>query len=147
MHSSLDPFHSESRNDGRWLKRAQHGLIGRLLSVRWKPGLRLTTPATRRHLWGAANILRGKTSGQDYNHVLSLMFCRRLCDQWEYEADHAIAELERQQGRALPRSSLGIAARKGGRRAPARDLPERPEEPLGLGVLRDQQRIRLGGLQ
>ncbi len=36
------------------------------------------------HLWGAANILRGKTAGQDYkNYILSLMFYKRLCDQWE----------------------------------------------------------------
>jgi type I restriction enzyme M protein len=55
------------------------------------------------HLWGAANILRGKTAGQDYkNYILSLMFFKRLCDQWEWEADEAIADLERQQG--APRS-------------------------------------------
>lgn len=29
------------------------------------------------------------------------MFHKRLCDQWECEADEAIAELERQQGRAF----------------------------------------------
>jgi len=33
-----------------------------------------------------ANILRGKTAGQDYkNYILSLMFYKRLCDQWEGE--------------------------------------------------------------
>lgn len=43
------------------------------------------------HLWGAANILRGKTAGQDYkNYILSLMFYKRLCDQWENEADEAL---------------------------------------------------------
>ena len=41
-------------------------------------------------------------AGQDYkNYILSLMFFKRLCDQWENEADDAIAELERQQGRTF----------------------------------------------
>ncbi|MEW6071197.1 MAG: type I restriction-modification system subunit M N-terminal domain-containing protein [Planctomycetota bacterium] len=51
---------------------------------------------------GAANILRGKTAGQDYkNYILSLMFYKRLGDQWECETDEAISELERQQGRSF----------------------------------------------
>lgn len=62
--------------------------------------MKLTQQQLEAHLWGAANILRGKTAGQDYkNYILSLMFYKRLCDQWENEADEAIAELERQQGR------------------------------------------------
>ena len=61
--------------------------------------MKLTLQQLETHLWGAANILRGKTAGQDYkNYILSLMFYKRLCDQWEGEADDAIAELERQQG-------------------------------------------------
>lgn len=61
--------------------------------------MKLTQRQLENHLWGAANILRGKTAGQDYkNYILSLMFYKRLCDQWENEADEAIAELERQQG-------------------------------------------------
>jgi type I restriction enzyme M protein len=59
--------------------------------------MRLTQQQLEAHLWGAANILRGKTAGQDYkNYILSLMFYKRLCDQWENEADDAIAVLERQ---------------------------------------------------
>ena len=62
--------------------------------------MKLTLQQLEAHLWGAANILRGKTAGQDYkNYILSLMFYKRLCDQWEWEADDAIAEQERQQGR------------------------------------------------
>jgi type I restriction-modification system DNA methylase subunit len=58
--------------------------------------MKLTLQQLEAHLWGAANILRGKTAGQDYkNYILSLMFFKRLCDQWEGEADDAIAELER----------------------------------------------------
>ena len=64
--------------------------------------MKLTLQQLEAHLWGAANILRGKTAGQDYkNYILSLMFYKRLCDQWENEADEAIAELERQQGRTF----------------------------------------------
>ena len=58
--------------------------------------MKLTLQNLEAHLWGAANILRGKTAGQDYkNYILSLMFYKRLCDQWEWEADDAIAEQER----------------------------------------------------
>ena len=65
-----------------------------------RPGVKLTQQQLEAHLWGAANILRGKTAGQDYkNYILSLMFYKRLCDQWENEADEAILEQERQQGR------------------------------------------------
>jgi hypothetical protein len=61
--------------------------------------MKLTLQQLEAHLWGAANILRGKTAGQDYkNYILSLMFYKRLCDQWEWEADEAIAVQERQQG-------------------------------------------------
>src|SRR3954465_4348272 len=68
---------------------------------------KLTQQQLEAHLWGAANILRGKTAGQDYkNAILSLMFYKRLCDQWECEADDAIAELERQQGRAFNEKAI-----------------------------------------
>ncbi len=64
--------------------------------------MKLTQQELETHLWGAANILRGKTAGQDYkNYILSLMFYKRLCDQCENEADDAIAEQERIQGRAF----------------------------------------------
>ena len=54
--------------------------------------MKLSQQQLEAHLWGAANILRGKTAGQDYkNYILSLMFYKRLCDQWEHEADDAIA--------------------------------------------------------
>jgi type I restriction enzyme M protein len=43
--------------------------------------MKLTLQQLEAHLWGAANILRGKTAGQDYkNYILSLMFYKRLCD-------------------------------------------------------------------
>ena len=75
---------------------------------------KLTLQQLEAHLWGAANILRGKTAGQDYkNYILSLMFFKRLCDQWECEADDAIAELERQQGRSFTEQQKAIFRKRG----------------------------------
>ena len=76
--------------------------------------MKLTLQQLEAHLWGAANILRGKTAGQDYkNYILSLMFYKRLCDQWEWEADDAIAEQERQQGRAFTEAQKAIFRKRG----------------------------------
>ena len=76
--------------------------------------MRLTLQQLEAHLWGAANILRGKTAGQDYkNYILSLMFYKRLCDQWECEADDAIAALERQQGRPFSEREKAIFRKRG----------------------------------
>ena len=76
--------------------------------------MKLTLQQLEAHLWGAANILRGKTAGQDYkNYILSLMFYKRLCDQWEGEADDAIAEQERQQGRAFTEEQKAIFRKRG----------------------------------
>lgn len=79
--------------------------------------MRLTQQQLEAHLWGAANILRGKTAGQDYkNYILSLMFYKRLCDQWENEADEAIAELERQQGRSFTDKQKAVFRKRGSHR-------------------------------
>ena len=76
--------------------------------------MKLTQQQLEAHLWGAANILRGKTAGQDYkNYILSLMFYKRLCDQWENEADEAIAEQERQQGRPFTDKQKAIFRARG----------------------------------
>jgi type I restriction enzyme M protein len=76
--------------------------------------MKLTLQQLEAHLWGAANILRGKTAGQDYkNYILSLMFYKRLCDQWECEADDAIAELERQQGRPFTDKQKAVFRKRG----------------------------------
>lgn len=77
-------------------------------------GMKLRQQQLEAHLWGAANILRGKTAGQDYkNYILSLMFYKRLCDQWECEADDAIAELEQQQGRAFTEQQKTVFRKRG----------------------------------
>src|ERR1043165_433752 len=76
--------------------------------------MKLTLQQLEAHLWGAANILRGKTAGQDYkNYILSLMFYKRLCDQWECEADDAIAEQERQQGRTFSEKEKAVFRKRG----------------------------------
>ena len=80
-----------------------------------RPGMKLTQQQLEAHLWGAANILRGKTAGQDYkNYILSLMFYKRLCDQWENEADEAILEQERQQGRPFTEKQKAVFRARGG---------------------------------
>ncbi|MCP4403829.1 MAG: SAM-dependent DNA methyltransferase, partial [bacterium] len=84
--------------------------------------MKLSQQELEPHLWGAANILRNKTAGQDYkNYILSLMFYKRLCDQWENEADEAIAELERQQGRKFTENQKAIFRSREEHRFP---LPE-----------------------
>ena len=76
--------------------------------------MRLTLQQLEAHLWSAANILRGKTAGQDYkNYILSLMFYKRLCDQWECEADEAITELECQQGRLFSEKQKAVFRKRG----------------------------------
>jgi type I restriction enzyme M protein len=106
--------------------------------------MKLTQQQLEAHLWGAANILRGKTAGQDYkNYILSLMFYKRLCDQWENEADDAIAELEKQQGmtftetqkaafraRGDHRFSIPEGARWGDVLAVSADIGEKLDEAL-----------------
>ena len=76
--------------------------------------MKLTLQQLEAHLWGAANILRGKTAGQDYkNYILSLMFYKRLCDQWECEADDAIAELEKEQKRRFTEQQKAVFRKRG----------------------------------
>ncbi|MBI1790535.1 MAG: type I restriction-modification system subunit M N-terminal domain-containing protein [Acidobacteria bacterium] len=63
---------------------------------------KLTQQELETYLWGAANILRGKTAGQDYKtYILTLLFFKRLSDQWDYEADEVIREKEAEFGRTL----------------------------------------------
>ena len=76
--------------------------------------MKLTQQQLEAHLWGAANILRGKTAGQDYkNYILSLMFYKRLCDQWENEAEDAITEQERQTGKKFTDAQKAVFRKRG----------------------------------
>ncbi len=61
---------------------------------------KLTQQQLETHLWGAANILRNRTAGQDYKtYILSLIFFKRLSDQWDYEAEAKIRELEKDRNK------------------------------------------------
>jgi type I restriction enzyme M protein len=44
------------------------------------------------------------------------MFFKRLCDQWEHEADEAIADLERQQGRRFTEQQKAVFRAREGHR-------------------------------
>lgn len=63
---------------------------------------RLTQQQLETHLWGSAGILRGRTAGQDYKtYILSLLFFKRLSDQFDCEADEKIEQLEKERGSAF----------------------------------------------
>ncbi len=55
------------------------------------------------------------------------MFYKRLCDQWECEADDAIAELERQQGRAFSEQEKAVFRKRGEHRF---RIPDGSGKPL-----------------
>ncbi len=60
---------------------------------------KLTLQQLETHLWSAADVLRGRTAGQDYKtYLLSLMFFKRLSDQWDDEAEERVKQLEKERG-------------------------------------------------
>jgi type I restriction enzyme M protein len=59
-----------------------------------KPGEKLTLAQLERHLWGAADILRGSIDSGDFKHyIFGLLFFKRLCDVWEEEYEALLSEL------------------------------------------------------
>lgn len=54
---------------------------------------KLTQAELERHLWGAADILRGTVDAGDYKqYIFGLLFFKRLCDVWEEEYEALLAE-------------------------------------------------------
>jgi len=53
----------------------------------------MTLQQLESHLWGAANILRGKIDSSDYKHyIFGLLFYKRICDVWEEEYEDRMSE-------------------------------------------------------
>lgn len=54
---------------------------------------KLTQAELGRHLWGAADILRGTVDAADYKqYIFGLLFYKRLCDVWDEEFEALLAE-------------------------------------------------------
>lgn len=53
----------------------------------------LSLPDLERHLWGAADLLRGSIDSGDFKHyIFGLLFYKRLCDVWQEEYEDRLAE-------------------------------------------------------
>ena len=58
-----------------------------------EPSPKLTLAQLESHLWGAADILRGKIDSSDYKHyIFGLLFFKRLSDVWQEEYEQWLAE-------------------------------------------------------
>lgn len=59
---------------------------------------KLTLEKLEKHLWGAADILRGSVDSDSYKHyIFGLLFYKRLCDVWEEEYEDRIAKYKNHQ--------------------------------------------------
>ena len=63
----------------------------------------LTQVELERHLWQAADILRGTVDAGDYKqYIFGLLFYRRLCDVWDEEFEALLAETGNREEAADP---------------------------------------------
>lgn len=64
---------------------------------------KLSQAELERHLWGAADILRGTVDAGDYKqYIFGLLFYKRLCDVWDEEFEVLLAETGDRQEAADP---------------------------------------------
>ena len=67
-------------------------LAGATASAHGQTGT-LTLAQLERHLWGAADLLRGSIDSGDFKHyIFGLLFYKRLCDVWREEYEQRLAE-------------------------------------------------------
>lgn len=65
--------------------------------------MKLTQQDLERHLWGAADILRGTVDAGDYKqYIFGLLFFKRLCDVWDEEFEALLAETGDREEAAAP---------------------------------------------
>jgi type I restriction enzyme M protein len=63
----------------------------------------LTLQQLESHLWGAADILRGKIDSSDYKHyIFGLLFFKRICDVWEEEFEQRLSQYHDKEIAASP---------------------------------------------
>lgn len=64
---------------------------------------KLTQQELEAHLWGAANLLRGKIDASDYKtYIFGLLFFKRISDVWEEEYEDRLAKFKNQDLAADP---------------------------------------------
>lgn len=64
---------------------------------------KLTQAELERHLWQAADILRGTVDSGDYKqYIFGLLFYKRLCDVWDEEFEALLAETGDREEAAAP---------------------------------------------
>jgi len=83
-----------AKKRGRKAKASSEDAASAVEELEAKPGEKLSLAQLERHLWGAADILRGSIDSGDFKHyIFGLLFFKRLCDVWEEEYEALLSEL------------------------------------------------------